>query len=83
MKKYKIEVTERNIKEGDNTFSNCPVARAVRRVTKAKKVEVGSGYIDSAKWWVLIPFKVAKFIGDFDDGLPVKPFTFILKIREY
>ena len=83
MKTIEVEVTERNIKQGLLGMEEyCPVALAIKRVTRLRNVFVGGGVIETEKWSVKMPVKVRKFIGRFDDEKPVQPFKFTLKIRE-
>lgn len=81
----KISVTKTDIAKGDpgDCFS-CPIALALQR--KASKVVVGSTHADF-KWKgrkysdICLPREAVKFIGEFDSGESVKPFTFDLTFK--
>lgn len=82
----RIEVTEKHIKKGnpEDPF-NCPVALAVRAVTKKPIVGVvedriilaDDEYSDQTKF--VVPKKVTRFIERFDDGKSVQPLSFSLR----
>lgn len=81
-----VEVTALDIKRGTrNTLSQCPIARAIRRL-KFKDVSIGGtarftkGSGKNALRLVFdIPKAASTFIGRFDLGKPVKPFTFTVR----
>ena len=66
--------------------ANCPVARAIRVcLPDAVTVDVGEENVYLAHTWhdrafVALPKKVRKFIGAFDKGLEVRPFSFTLNV---
>lgn len=77
----KIEVTQEDIDKGERgSCSGCPVALAMKRALGVQTLLVE----DDAAWTnmeeYLLPDPVPDFIGDFDTGEPVKPFTFELPI---
>lgn len=86
----KIRVTEEHIANGirSNTES-CPVALAILDATGWNKgdVDVGGETIDRVEGmfpnWNFThyhcPKKVQKFVDRFDEGKPVRPFSFVLK----
>ena len=66
---------------------NCPVARAVMAcLPNAWAADVGEDDVDintspRSKWVrVPLPKKVREFIGAFDKGLEVRPFSFTLNV---
>jgi len=84
----KIHVTEKHIKKGVISDPwNCPIAIAIQKATGIEPTVTSEWYIlDSVKFPVPkkvsklpMPKKVSKFIDDFDQGKPVKPFNFVLK----
>ena len=80
----RIEVTQADIRRG-RRFSECgcPVARATRRATKWRKpVFVGDGEIAVGDQAWGMPRAVSRFVSAFDEGEPVKPFTFTLRDRK-
>jgi hypothetical protein len=82
MKTYKIEVKERDIKRGKVMEPClCPVALALKR--KFKK-HVTVGYIFTSVLGLTsgteLPERAKTFIAKFDNGKPVKPFSFTIKL---
>ncbi len=76
----KVIVTERDIKGANRCNSmRCPIARALHRAGK-KDWSVGSDECGDAEISVPLPKKAQKFIADFDNQQPVKPFSFNLRI---
>lgn len=76
-----IEVTQVDIDLGvANSPCKCPLARAVRRHPKMRKSEIYLSGIRRGKKLIKLPFQAQKFIMDFDNWKPVKPFKFELKI---
>lgn len=80
MRTIRVNVTQRDIDRGEACDSGtCPVARAVLRVKGVSFVAVAGEDISiNTRRCLLLPKKVSKFIERFDDGQPVKPFTFVL-----
>lgn len=77
----KIFVTREDIKKGHRASMGwCPVALAVKRVFKDQHVDAlpVAGITVGSKTYATLE-KVAKFICDFDEGKPVKPFSFWLR----
>ena len=87
----KIRVSRDDIRKGKvGDGCNCPVARALKRQTPFRRVNVGSeiqlgstGIEDILDPAISVdsPRKVGRFIEAFDEGKPVKPFTFNLVIK--
>lgn len=79
MKTYKIDVTAEDIEHGHrNNCFLCPVALAFERITR-HTIKVNSRHVSNKATGFLInklPHSAKQFINDFDDGLPVRPFTF-------
>lgn len=76
----KIKVEQRHINAGcRHRCKECPVALAILEATG---VEVAvypiSGVYFGNQVVVGIPWEVSHFIGEFDHGLPVQPFEFVL-----
>lgn len=78
----KIHVTQEDIDKGERKCCYmCPIAQALNRqfpdggweVTNDEVLDVHSGETFS------ISDRTQRFIGDFDAGVPVKPFSFFLK----
>lgn len=79
----KITVTNKDIKNGrQHHCFECPIALAVRRACQTEVVSVG-GFTIKVRGgdWIKIPRLAVNFIGDFDLGKPVQPFSFNLKIK--
>ena len=76
----KITVTKKDILEGTRASGkSCPIALACRRAG----IDIGNGVGMCFIWadpQIDIPLKVSTFIEKFDDGKPVKPFSFHLKV---
>jgi nitrate/TMAO reductase-like tetraheme cytochrome c subunit len=80
----KITVTQKDIDKGlKSSCYECPIAHALKRKVKNKiryGFAVNADFIDLTKdnkWWIYaLPKKAQTFIKRFDDGKPVKPFTF-------
>jgi hypothetical protein len=81
-----IEVTQRDISRGvPADCSKCPVALAVRRATKIRKIAADTSglfriapYTEFARFTAKHPAR--KFIKDFDAGEPVEPFSFEVEL---
>ena len=71
-----FRVTRKDIKTGKkDNCQLCPVALAMKRALGAEvQVLMGKYQFQSAAHE--LPYKVTQFIKRFDDGLPVKPFSF-------
>lgn len=92
MKKWKIQVTAKDIKGGSvgNPWY-CPIALAVNRSIKMEDSIVASGTVrfqvekKYPREYVigLLPQKARHFYLAFDDGIKVKPFEFILRQINY
>lgn len=87
--KLKINVTEKDIKEGKKDMPNsCPIARAVnRRLNKNSYALIYSNWItfynrnnSQRQAYERVQGEVSTFIHQFDRGKVVKPLTFNLEI---
>ncbi len=91
--KTRIHVTRQDIRDGEpNSWHSCPVALAVSKRTGlptivGKAIAVRNDYIvsddgvvhETASRTVFdAPRSVHRFIGRFDNGKPVKPFSFFI-----
>lgn len=80
------DVDIRNAQEAIELFHMrslcCPVAQCVRRITKAKRVNVLSEISVDRREFYAYGTDVANFISDFDGGKPVEPITFELNRME-
>lgn len=75
----KIHVTQEDIQQGKRRSCYfCPVAISLRRHKKRREWYVGWNYLDPDNR-IKTPKSVQTFITTFDQGIPVKPFAFILK----
>jgi hypothetical protein len=83
--KTKIDVTPEDIATGDHNGETCPVARALCRTLDVKvgEIVVGVQFIThfGLKGYprILTPDAVRGFVVMFDNGVPVRPFTFELE----
>jgi hypothetical protein len=78
--KVAVEVTTGGIKLGvKESFQRCPIARALKYL-KFGKVEIDGELADftykGVKYKAALPKVAHNFITRFDNGKPVKPFTF-------
>jgi len=79
---YTIKVTAEDIASGTrNNGGSCPIALALRRYLPSVPLSVGSMFIlygvDETQ--VPLPKSAQRFIGSFDKGLTVSPFSFRLQ----
>ena len=82
MKPIKVDVTRNCITAGLRSFATkCPVALAVMAATKSDICLIFYNCITTRHGAFKTPIKVQKFIHNFDQGRPVKPFTFTLTSR--
>lgn len=88
MKEYRCEVTEEDIEKGTRRDSrSCALALALKR-TLGDSPRVSLDYLTIAlpdepgkrRWFRLSP-KGAQFVRGFDNGEPVKPFKFVLRVK--
>lgn len=86
----RVRVTKFDIKHGTQSdCHSCPVARAVNRALKHRYCTEVSGYsvrVYTKHGYFRVeryksPTRVSTFIGKFDSGMTVKPFTFTLRKR--
>jgi len=78
----KICVTQADIESGKPlTITKCAVACALRRCVKSF-VWLNNYVVCTGKdKYVNLPERASNFTRNFDDGKPVKPFTFDLKLK--
>lgn len=79
----KITVTRNDIRNGVvSDGGQCPVARAIRRVTHARAITVGDTTITVRGEAFSAPKSVTRFVHRFDDmgTKSVKPFSFSLPL---
>ena len=78
----KVDVTQADVNDGRRSdCRDCPIARAIQRATGNPNISIG---LHHGRFWksaddytvFQIPEVCAKFIVDFDGGLPVSPFSF-------
>ena len=82
MKVITISVTALDITRGNKGGStNCPIARATRRCGRTKHVSVGATGITVGEGRYNLPKTAQRFVQDFDNELPVKPFSFKLRVK--
>jgi len=90
-KKYKIFVTKHDIESGDwHSCIGCPLSIAFRRALNHKYVLVGAKYgevfreeqKDKAIFKFNLPLSAQKFIKQYDEGKPVKPFNFWITLNK-
>lgn len=81
MAKVLIEVTQEDIKKGERGMARCcPIALAVRRALGVEQVVVFTKVDVKGKFIIDSPPKVLRWACDFDDCLPVSPFSFYLDV---
>lgn len=84
--RVRVEVTQNDIRKGRRgDCANCPIARAVKRVTRVQNALVeDDGTISFSKRdnIVIIPAseKRERFISKFDAGEKVEPIVFLMNI---
>jgi hypothetical protein len=82
----RIEVTAEDVRAGARSDSGgCPVALALRRATGGQWWVGGRGlrpYFPAPPHGDVVdaPPQVARFVDDYDSGLPVSPFSFELEV---
>jgi hypothetical protein len=79
----KIFVTKHYIRYGLRYSRNfCPIARAVKRQTRWKEVDVQNEvFFEGTNVESKLPLKAMEFIDRFDEGQYVKPFSFVIPNR--
>jgi hypothetical protein len=87
MRTVEVSVTSAHIGQGIRRDGfRCPVALAITEVTGDLDVEVEEDnigfWVDGRFEYVRTPEEVAFFADEFDDGLPVQPFTFTLEVPD-
>jgi hypothetical protein len=85
-KAVRINVTARDIARGKPQNAECcPVALAARRKFKTRVRASYKLLVDQGGVWMVpytLPERALDFIGAFDEGLPVRPFSFTVKERQ-
>lgn len=90
VKVIKVHVTKKDIERGNRTEpATCAVARAIRRTTGHRMVQVGldkayvvkRGEPENIRYSIKLPKFVQKFITNFDDQRKVKPITFRASLK--
>jgi hypothetical protein len=86
-----INVTKEDIRLGRrNNCERCPIARAIKRVFRLKKIKFENVQVFNAyaRWWSgdkfmqrRLPAKCDKFIDKFDDTFDKKPMVKPFKFR--
>lgn len=77
----KVTVTKKDICNGKKYHSSsCPIARAVRRASGQRILSIGTDCfrVGSSGKDNPLPIVARRFIGKFDGGKRVKPFSFVL-----
>lgn len=83
-----VNVTANDIAKGERYLpEKCPIARALKRVTKAKKVSIGPWYFyimkdgeDYERYQMTD--EMEEFVKKFDSGIPVRPVKFKIELKE-
>lgn len=84
----KITVTAKDIAKGKREDSGaCPVYHAIRRaIPKSTYVEVGLFAIgwkhQERHWHWVLPRDISLKINEYDSGLKMKPFSFVIPLSE-
>lgn len=90
--KVRFYVTAKDIRDGEDTSANCPVALSIRRRVRASRVHVGAHPYYANITWTLgqkpetlisrfqLPKHVAEKIFRFDRGKGLAPFSFTLEM---
>lgn len=77
-----VKVTQKDIDGGvPGRAKNCPITIALRREFKGSWMVICDAY--SSKGKIYLGRKARKFISRFDNGLPVKPFSFSATMKPY
>jgi hypothetical protein len=98
MKTLRVTVTEKNIEEGERmTCCSCPIARAINSESlitypkrSAASVHLKDGWFThqpvaghrGQRYGFELPENAQRFVADFQDGKPVAPIEFELKLRD-
>ena len=87
MEKLRVDVKACDIKRGEvGNTQKCPIAHAIHRVRRRMTIEVYENSVNlygakSVKRGALTK-RAAKFVNRFDNDQIVKPFSFVLKLKE-
>jgi len=80
MSRVRIDVTQEDIANGEQTAPwSCPVGQAITRCYGPHGGVVATD-VKIKHMVVLLPYEATRFIRDFDNGRPVKPFSFMLEL---
>jgi hypothetical protein len=88
MRTAEFTVTPAHISAGvPGSSTHCPVALAIGEVIHPRRVQVDGAFIHYYRIpgvfepvTVTTPEDVSIFVDEFDDGLPVEPFTFTVEV---
>lgn len=75
----KITVTRAHIEKGKPNYRKCPIALALKGCD-FRDVAVRAFYVRIGRKVEMLGKRERQFIRDFDEGKPVKPFSFNLKV---
>jgi hypothetical protein len=88
MRRAKVRVTADHIAKGARVSEcGCPVARALNAALGCRGATVDGGRLEVSKGGRQLvsqrfPVAVSRFVTAFDNGQPVKPFTFTVRAAE-
>lgn len=81
MKTITIEVTQEDIDKGkQGSCGRCPIALAAYRVMEGSFLVLPYAIFRLEGKSISLPDSAIEFIGLFDSGMPVKPFSFTIEI---
>lgn len=81
--KVEINVSHRHIRCGTpGNYCFCPIVLAIQEVLPGWRVEAFGNFAVLNKRAVRLPVECAVFVGRFDNGLPVEPFSFLLDTED-
>ena len=86
---YKIYVSKKNIKDGVvDSDKNNPICLAINKALKTKDPEPGAylgrlAIFIGMSEYAMPPKKVGVFVDRFNNCYKVRPFSFILKLRQF
>lgn len=80
MEQLRISVTADDIKRGKRENTKwCPIACAVRKLGKKKRIYVDQDVITLGSVTYKMPQRAGNFVDLFDSGEKVRPFSFVAK----